>query len=152
VRGELSADAAGVELPPWFLPGRLQRAGLGSALGPGTSRLDARTSGQVRTSADNPKLTFAGEKLSMIAVKNTASISDMGRKPAAVMRQAESKGSLTICRNGRVVGFLVSRDRMEAILETLEVMADQDVMKAVRDHQSGRTRFKDVSCLDDDKG
>jgi hypothetical protein len=41
---------------------------------------------------------------------------------------------------------------MEAILETLEVMADPNAMKAVRGHQAGKTRFKDVSCLDAHKG
>lgn len=69
-----------------------------------------------------------------------------------MIRRAEAAGSVTVCRNGRVVGFVVSRDRMEAILETLEVMADPNAMKAVRGHQAGKTRFKDVSCLDAHKG
>jgi prevent-host-death family protein len=85
-------------------------------------------------------------------VKNAYSISDFGRNPAAMVRRAEQKGSVTICRNGRVVGFLVSRDRMEAILETLELTADADAMKAVRQYEAGKARLKDVSCLDDDKG
>ena len=65
------------------------------------------------------------------------------------MRRAEKKGSVTVCRNGRVVGFLISRERMEAILETLEIMANPKAMKAIRDYEAGKTRFKDVSCLDD---
>ena len=69
-----------------------------------------------------------------------------------MVRRAEQKGSVTICRNGRVVGFLVSRDRMEAILETLELMADAEAMKAVRQYEAGKARLKEVSCLDDDKG
>lgn len=76
----------------------------------------------------------------------------MAKNPAGVIRQAEQKGAVTISRNGRVVGFLVSRDRMEAIMETLEVMADPEAMKAVREYERGKTRLKDVSCLDDDKG
>ena len=69
-----------------------------------------------------------------------------------MIRQAEQKGSVTVSRNGRVVGFLISRDRMEAILETLELMADPDAMKAIREYEAGKTRLKDVSCLDDNKG
>ena len=65
-----------------------------------------------------------------------------------MIRRAEALGSVTVCRNGRVVGFVVSRDRMEAILETLDVLADPDAMKSIRGHQAGKIRFKDVSCLD----
>lgn len=85
-------------------------------------------------------------------MKDTCSISDIGRQPAAVIRRAEALGSVTVCRNGRVVGFVVSRDRMEAILETLDVLADPDAMKSIRGHQAGKMRFKDVSCLDAHKG
>jgi len=85
-------------------------------------------------------------------VKDTASISELGRNPAAVVRRAQARGSVTVCRNGRVVGFIVSRDRMEAMLETLELMADPKAMQAIRQYESGKTRLKDVSCLDDDKG
>jgi hypothetical protein len=91
-------------------------------------------------------------KRSIFVVKDTCSISDIGRNPAAIVRLAQAKGSMTVCRNGRVVGFLVSRDRMEAILETLETMADSAAMKAIKDHQAGKTRFKDASCLDEHKG
>lgn len=69
-----------------------------------------------------------------------------------MIRRAEALGSVTVCRNGRVVGFVVSRDRMEAILETLDVLADPDAMKSIRGHQAGKIRFKDVSCLDAHKG
>ena len=41
---------------------------------------------------------------------------------------------------------------MEAILETLEFMADPDAMKAIREYEGGKARLKDVSCLNDDKG
>jgi prevent-host-death family protein len=84
--------------------------------------------------------------------QDTCSISDFARNPAAIVRQAQQKGSVTVCRNGRVVGFLISRDRMEAILETLELMGDPDAMKAIRQYEASKARLKDVSCLDDDKG
>jgi antitoxin YefM len=74
----------------------------------------------------------------------------LGRNAPAVIRQAQSKGAVTVSRNGKVVGFLVSRDRMEAILETLDIMADPAAMKAIRDYEAGKLKFKDVGCLDDD--
>lgn len=88
-------------------------------------------------------------RLSISVVKDTCSISDLSRNSAAIIRRAEQRGSVTVCRNGRVVGFVVSRDRMEAMLETLEIMADPKAMKAIRDYEAGKTRFKDVSCLDE---
>lgn len=40
---------------------------------------------------------------------------------------------------------------MEAMLETLDILADPDAMRAIRNHEAGRARFKDVKCLDEDK-
>jgi len=90
-------------------------------------------------------------EVSIFIVKNTYSISDLSRNPASIMRRAEQQGAVTVCRNGHIVGFIVSRDRMEAMLETLEIMADPGAMKAIREYEAGKTRFKEVSCLDDDK-
>lgn len=84
----------------------------------------------------------------IIAVKSTATISDLGRNPSAVMREAEKRGALPICKNGRTAGFLVSRDRMEAILETLEIMADPEAMKALADYTRGKVKMLPVSALD----
>ena len=95
------------------------------------------------------EIDFCAPIISIFAVKNTCSISDFGRNPAAVVRRAQESGSITVCRNGRVVGFLLSRDRMEAILETLELMADAEALKAIRNYEGGKARLKDVSCLDD---
>jgi PHD/YefM family antitoxin component YafN of YafNO toxin-antitoxin module len=66
------------------------------------------------------------------------------------VREAEKKGSVTIARHGRTVAFLVSRERMESIIETLEIMGNPKAMKAIRAYEAGKGRFKDVACLDED--
>ncbi len=38
---------------------------------------------------------------------------------------------------------------MEAILETLEIMANLKAMQAIRDYEAGKTSFKDISCLEE---
>ena len=38
---------------------------------------------------------------------------------------------------------------MEAIIESLEIMGNPKAMKAIRDYEAGRTKMKDVSCLDE---
>jgi len=57
---------------------------------------------------------------------------------------------VTIARHGRTVAYLVSRARMEAIIETLEIMGDARAMKAIRAYEAGKGRFKDIACLDED--
>ena len=57
--------------------------------------------------------------------------------------------SLTITNHGRIAAFLVSKDRMEAIIETMEVLANPKAMKAIRNFDKGCSAGKDISCLDD---
>ncbi len=61
-----------------------------------------------------------------------------------VVKRAERNGSVAVCRHGRTVAFVVSRERMEAILETLEIMADKDAMKSIRDYEAGKLKPKRV--------
>ena len=57
--------------------------------------------------------------------------------------------SLTITNHGRIAAFLVSKDRMEAIIETMEVLANPKAMKAIRNFEKGHSAGKDISRLDD---
>ena len=66
------------------------------------------------------------------------------------MRRAEREGAIPIARHGRTVAFLISRDRMEAIIESLEILGNRKAMKAIRNYEAGKAKMKDVSCLDED--
>ncbi len=48
------------------------------------------------------------------------------------------------------VAVLLSRERMEAIIETLEIMGNPKAMKAIRAYETGKAAKKDVACLDED--
>jgi len=52
-----------------------------------------------------------------------------------------------LTRNKQVVGFLLSRERMESLLETIEVVQDRKAMKAIRDYEAGKTTFHPLSAL-----
>ena len=82
---------------------------------------------------------------------STITISQLQAQAPRCVRRAEKEGALPIARHGRTVAFIVSRERMEAILETLEIMANPKAMKAIRDYEAGKARMKDVSCLDEDE-
>ena len=55
---------------------------------------------------------------------------------------------VTITKQGRAVAVLVSIERMEAIAETMELLADPKAMAAIRKHREGRAIYHDVSALD----
>jgi prevent-host-death family protein len=80
---------------------------------------------------------------------STVTITELQAQAPRCVRRAEKHGSVTIARHGRTVAFLVSRERMEAIIETLEIMGNPKAMKALRSYEAGRGKFKDVSCLDE---
>jgi len=81
---------------------------------------------------------------------STVTISELQAKAPSLVREAEKQGAVTIARHGRTVAFLISRERMEAIVETLEIMGNPGAMKAIRDYEAGKGKFRDVACLDDD--
>jgi prevent-host-death family protein len=84
-------------------------------------------------------------------MNSTVTISELQAQAPRLVRQAEQKGSVTIARHGRTVAFLVSRERMEAIIETLEIMGNPKAMKAIRAYETGKARFKEIDCLDEDQ-
>jgi PHD/YefM family antitoxin component YafN of YafNO toxin-antitoxin module len=66
------------------------------------------------------------------------------------VRRAEREGAVTIARHGRMVAFLISRERMEAIIETLEIMGNPKAMKAILGYEAGKATMRAASCLDED--
>jgi len=75
-------------------------------------------------------------------MSSTVSFSELQDQAPQGGKRAEQNGSVAACRHGRTVAFVVSRERMEAILETLEIMADESAMRSIRDYESGRIKPK----------
>ena len=82
-------------------------------------------------------------------MKNTYSVAKAQANFTRILKEAE-KHPISITRHDETVAFILSRDRMDAIVETLEILANPDAMKAIREHQAGKTRFLPVSVLDGD--
>jgi prevent-host-death family protein len=80
-------------------------------------------------------------------VNPTYSISEAQSQLPRLIREAEQSGAITINRHGDTVAYLVSRDRMEAIVETLEILSNPRAMRAIADHRSGKLRLKPLSSL-----
>ena len=56
--------------------------------------------------------------------------------------------AVSLRQNDETVVFLVPRDRMEALLETMEIMANPKAMRAIRRDQSGKGKYLPLSRLD----
>jgi len=69
------------------------------------------------------------------------------RKLSALVRESEDH-PVTLTRQGNAVAVLMSVERMEAIAETMEVLADPKAMAAIRKYESGRAELHDLDALD----
>lgn len=77
-------------------------------------------------------------------MKNIASISTLQAEASSVIRRAEKEGIVPVSRNSRTVAFVVSRDKMAAILETMELQKNSELMEMVRQHKRGKLKFTEV--------
>jgi antitoxin YefM len=57
---------------------------------------------------------------------------------------------VAITRHDETVAYMVSRERMEAIVESMEILADPEAMKAIRAYEQGKTKFSPLAVLDDE--
>ena len=77
----------------------------------------------------------------------TYSITEAQAKFPAIVREAAEQ-PVVITRRDKVVGYLLSPERFEMILETMEILANPEAMKAIRDAEEGKTKYVPLSALD----
>jgi len=81
-------------------------------------------------------------------MKNTYNVARAQANFTRLLKQAEHQ-PIAITRHDQTVAYILSANRMEAIIETLEIMGNPDAMEAIRAHQAGKTKFVPLSALDD---
>jgi prevent-host-death family protein len=67
-----------------------------------------------------------------------------------LIRKAEAGEPVRIRRHNETVAYLLSRERMEAIVETIEILANPAAMKAIAIHRAGKTKLVSLAALDDE--
>jgi len=82
-------------------------------------------------------------------MKTTYSITRAQSQLPRVVREA-ADGAIAITRHDETVAYVVSRERMDAIMETMEVLANPEAMTAIQDFERGRTTFHPADDLDDE--
>ncbi len=78
----------------------------------------------------------------------TYSVAEAQAQLPALLRKV-ANDLIVITRRDKTVAYLVSAQRMEAIAETLEVMADPEAMKALRRAREGKGKYQSAKILDE---
>lgn len=81
-------------------------------------------------------------------MKTTLSVSEA---QAQLPRLVQSKETITVRKRDETVAFIVPRERMEALLETMEILSNPAAMRAIRRDQSGKGKYLPLSVLDEDQ-
>ena len=83
-------------------------------------------------------------------MNSTVTVSELQAQTPRIVREAERRGMMAVTRHGRVAAFLISKGRVETMIETMEILTDPQAMRAIREFEAGRTKMKPVECLDED--
>jgi prevent-host-death family protein len=82
-------------------------------------------------------------------VKSTYTIKELQRETAAAVQVAEDGALVTITRHSRPVVHVISDERLGAMLETMELLADPNFMLELKKLKAGKQRYYPVSSLAD---
>jgi len=82
-------------------------------------------------------------------MKTTYSITSAQAKLPTLVREC-AKGLITITKRDEAVAYVVSRERMETLLETMEILANPKAMEAIRKDKAGETKYYPLESLDED--
>ena len=83
---------------------------------------------------------------------STYSVTQAQTNLPRLIKEAADEGSIAITRHQETVAYLISRSRMDAIIETLDLLGNPAAMKALRDYEAGKTKFLPLSALNGDDG
>jgi prevent-host-death family protein len=95
-------------------------------------------------------LTEHRPEIHILSVKSTYTVSQAQSSLPRLLREAEKGGAVRIRRHAETVAYILSRARMEALVETLEILDNPAAMRAIREHRSGKTKFFPLKALDHD--
>lgn len=83
---------------------------------------------------------------------STYSVTQAQTNLPRLIKEAAQEGSIAITRHEETVAYLISRGRMDAIMETLELLGNPKAMKALHAYEAGKTKFLPLSALNGDEG
>lgn len=81
--------------------------------------------------------------------QHTYTITSAQTQLPRLVREAEQGRPIAIRRRDNTVAYIVSKERLEAIVETMEILANPEARKAIDEHRASKTRFAPLSALDE---
>ena len=75
-------------------------------------------------------------------MKNAYTIARGQRHFAQLVREAEKGGFAVVTRHEKAVAYVVSAARMEALIETRELLANPKFMRLFKADRAGKLKFK----------
>jgi antitoxin YefM len=81
-------------------------------------------------------------------MKTTYSVTHAQANFPRLVREAPNVEAIAITRHDETVAYLVSCEQMEAIVETMEILANPKAMAQIRSHGKGKTKFHPLDALD----
>jgi len=82
-----------------------------------------------------------------LLMKKAYTIKEAQRRLAAVVRTAERGDLATLTRHDRPVAYVIGAERLAAIAETMELLANPAAMQAIRDAEAGKGRLYNAADL-----
>lgn len=77
-------------------------------------------------------------------MKNIVSVSTLQAGASRLIKRAEADGIVPVSRNGRTVVFMVSRDKMAALMETMELQKNAELMTLINQDRAGKVSYSEV--------
>jgi antitoxin YefM len=77
-------------------------------------------------------------------MKSTYSVTDA---QANLPRIVSSDRVVGISKHNRVAGFYIPRERFEALLETMEILANPEAMEIIRKDKAGKLKYRPWSQI-----
>lgn len=83
-------------------------------------------------------------------VNSTYTIAKGQREFPALVKRAEKGELAVVTRHDKPVAYVISAERMEAMLETMELLANPEFMRAFEADRSGKTAYHRLEAIAED--
>ncbi len=66
-----------------------------------------------------------------------------------MVKEAQAGYVATITRRDEPVAYVLGKERMSALIETMEILANPKAMKVIRDYEAGKLKFYNLEDTPD---
>jgi antitoxin YefM len=72
---------------------------------------------------------------------STYSITEGQSQFPKMVKEAQAGYVATITKRDEPVAYIIGKERMAALIETMEIMANPEAMQTIRDYEAGKLKF-----------